>query len=93
MTDLPDQDNAKHLPDHKHDSKTQGRNSFLTVITYDVLTWSRSFANEEVQNDKCFLRELCYFKMFKRHKDVVCISMRRFKKRKSLCMFNNWVIE
>ena len=63
MIDLPAQDKAKYLLDREHDSKTQGRNNFLTVISYDGFTRSRSFANEEVQNDKCFLGELCYFKV------------------------------
>lgn len=59
MIDLPGQDEARYQTDHEHGSKTQGRNSFLTEISCGVLTRSRSFANEEVQNSKCFLDELC----------------------------------
>lgn len=70
----------------------RGKKSFL--VSYDVFTRSRSFANEEVQNDKCFLGELCYFKVLKRqNKDMVCISVKWIKKSKSLCMYNNWIIE
>lgn len=56
------------------------------MISYDVFTRSRSFANVEVQNDKCFLGGLCYFKVLKRHnKDVVCILWEG-SKRENLCV-------
>lgn len=38
--------------------------SFLTLISYDVFTRSRSSTKEEVQK-KCFLGKLFYFKVFK----------------------------
>lgn len=83
MIDLPDQDNAKYLSDHECHSKTQGKNSFLT--SYDVFPMSRSFANEEVQNDKCFL-QLCYFKVLKRRRCGLHFSEMGQNQQMSMCV-------
>lgn len=58
MIDVPGHE-GRYQTDRERGSKTQGRNTFLTEISCGVFTRSRSFANEEVQNDKYFLNELC----------------------------------